>query len=103
MPATREDVLAAVAAAFAADGVPAVLAQLDCYGVQPHERERERVQLAIVALAAGDATTLRDLVQLAKRDYRDILLWQASGPLTPAQGARLRADVAAAITRLQRR
>jgi hypothetical protein len=39
------------------------------------EREVERVQLAILHLAAGDVEKLRHYVQQAKLDYRDVLYW----------------------------
>jgi hypothetical protein len=44
MPYTREDVLAAVHTAFAAPDAATVLAVLDLYGIEPHERERERTR-----------------------------------------------------------
>ena len=93
MAATRDDVVAAVHARFPQGERDAVLAVLDLYGAEPHERERERVQLAIVELSGGDADKLLYYVQTAKQDYRDILYWQASGPLSPAEGEALQAKV----------
>ena len=52
-----------------------VLELLDSYGVDPHERERERVQLDIVRLSAGSEEKLREYVTVAKHDYRDVLFW----------------------------
>ena len=52
-----------------------VLELLDTYGVEPYERERERVQLAILKLSDGDEEKLREFVAVAKRDYRDVLFW----------------------------
>jgi len=52
-----------------------VLELLDSYGVDPHERERERVQLDIVKLSAGSEEKVREYVAVAKRDYRDVLFW----------------------------
>jgi hypothetical protein len=43
--------------------------------VEPHERERERVQLDIVKLSAGSEAKVREYVVVAKRDYRDVLFW----------------------------
>jgi hypothetical protein len=91
MAATHDDVVAAVRLRFPQGDRDAVLRALDVYGALPHERERERVQLAIVELSGGDADRLRYFVQAAKRDYRDILSWQASGPLSPAEGEALQA------------
>ena len=52
----------------------AVRAALDAYGVEPHERERRRVQLAVLRASGGDFARLEELVQLAKIDYRDVLV-----------------------------
>jgi hypothetical protein len=45
------------------------------YGTEAHEREPERVRLAIVQLSRGDLAELGRLVQRAKQDRRDILMW----------------------------
>lgn len=84
MAATREDVLAALRLAFPT-GAEAALAELDRYGEKPHENERERVQLAILRLAAGDAAKLAKFVAAPKTDYRDVLV-AAEHPMTPAEG-----------------
>jgi len=52
-----------------------VLELLDTYGLAAHERERERVQLAILKLSDGNEEKLRQNVDVAKRDYRDVLFW----------------------------
>ncbi len=52
-----------------------MLERLDMYGVEPYERERERVQLAILKLSAGNEEKVREFVAVAKRDYRDVLFW----------------------------
>ena len=52
-----------------------MLELLDTYGVESHERERVRVQLAIVKLSEGNEEKLREFVAVAKRDYRDVLFW----------------------------
>ena len=46
------------------------MAVLDEYGV---ERERERVQRAIVHLSKGDYGRLQHFTRVAKWDYRDVL------------------------------
>jgi len=93
MSNTREEVIAAVRAVFATSDAETVLALLDLYGTEPYEREKERVQLAIIELSRGDEDQLLYLLQVAKIDYRDILCWQASWPLTPAAGAKLQQTV----------
>jgi len=52
-----------------------VLDLLDSYGVERYERERERVQVAILKLSAGSEAKVREYVAVAKRDYRDVLFW----------------------------
>jgi hypothetical protein len=75
LPVSREAVLVAVQTAFPEDSRRRVVKLLDTYGIEPHERERERVQLAIVKLCAGSEDQLRLYLAVAKRDYRDVLLW----------------------------
>ena len=45
------------------------------YGAQPYEREQERVLLDILVLSRGDKVKVLDLLERAKKDYRDIILW----------------------------
>ena|SRR5438034_689899 len=75
MPVSRAAVIEAIGAAFAADARDRVLAMVDAYGSAPHERERERVQLAIVKLSEGDEAKLGYFLSVAKQDYRDVLFW----------------------------
>lgn len=91
MPVTRRDLLDAVERDYPADARSEVLAILDQYGAEPHEREPERVRLAIVRLAARDREMLPKLVYAAKYDHRDVLAWAETGPLSAEQGAQLQA------------
>ena len=75
MAQTRKDVVGAIRAAFPRRDARAILAVLDEYGIKPYERERERVQLAIVRLSEGDEERLRYFLGIAKQDYRDVLFW----------------------------
>ncbi len=79
MSQSREDVIAAVARAFRSHERDAVLSELDRYGVEPYERERERVQIAVVELSDGDRARLSMYVAMAKVDYRDVLASQELG------------------------
>lgn len=72
---SREDVIAALRAVFPGTDASAILAALDEYGVQPYERERDRVHLAIINLSGGDEGKLRYFLGVAKQDYRDVLFW----------------------------
>ncbi len=51
-----------------------VLALLLTYGAESWQREAPRVRLAILRLAGGDIEHLRRELDVAKRDYRDVLL-----------------------------
>jgi len=89
MAHTEADVVAAVEAVFPRGDTKTILAVLDLYGTAPHEREANRVKVAIVQLSQGSEDKLLELVQTAKTDYRDILSWVETGPLSPAEGEKL--------------
>jgi len=72
---SRDEVVAAVEATFPKESWSRVLELLDTYGIEAYERERERVQLAILKLSEGNEEKLREFVAVAKRDYRDVLFW----------------------------
>ena len=75
MTHSRDQVVASVEATFPKSSWARVLDLLDSYGVEPYERERERVQVAILTLGAGSEAKVREYVAVAKRDYRDVLFW----------------------------
>ena len=75
MPHSRDEVVAVVQKSFPESDWARVLEVLDRYGVESYERERERVQLAILKLSEGNEEKLREFVAVAKRDYRDVLFW----------------------------
>lgn len=91
MPVTRQQLLDAIGRDYPASDSADVLAIIDQYGAEPHEREPERVRLAIVQLAAGDREKLPQLLNAAKVDYRDVLACAAAGPLSAEDGERLQA------------
>src|ERR1700756_3483087 len=72
---TRDEVAAVVQKTFPRGAHNRVLELLDNYGVEAYERERERVQLAVLKLSEGNEEKLREFVAVAKRDYRDVLFW----------------------------
>ena len=72
---SRDEVVEVVRRIFPENAHVRVLKLLDAYGVEPYERERERVQLAILKLSEGNEEKLREFVAVAKRDYRDVILW----------------------------
>jgi len=72
---SREDVVLIVQKTFPETSHSRVIELIDTYGVESYERERERVQLAILKLSEGNEEKLREFVAVAKRDYRDVLFW----------------------------
>src|SRR5260370_345683 len=78
MPHSRDEVVAVVQKTFPESAHSRVLEFLDSYGVESYERERERVQLAILKLSGGSEEKLREFVAVAKRDYRDLLFLAAN-------------------------
>jgi len=70
-----EAVINAVRSSFRSEDVPRVYSLLSRYGNATHERERERVWLAIVTLSLGDLARLEELVDEARSDMRNILMW----------------------------
>src|SRR6266567_4641260 len=75
MPPSCNEVVAVVQKTFPEAAHPRVLELRASYGVESYERERERVQLAILKLSEGNEEKLREFVAVAKRDYRDVLFW----------------------------
>ena len=75
MTHSRDAIVASVQATFPKSSWPDVLKLLDGYGVESYERERERVQVAILKLSARSEEKMREFVAVAKRDYRDVLFW----------------------------
>ncbi len=47
---------------------------LNEYGAEKHERESVRVRLAILKISGGDLEQIRQSTDLAKQDYRDVLI-----------------------------
>lgn len=89
MTHTRDEVLASAKAMFGESELANVLAALDEYGVESHEREVNRVKLAILQLSEGQKEKLLYWTQVAKVDYRDPLAAQELGPISAQEGARL--------------
>jgi hypothetical protein len=74
MAHSRDDVLAAIRATFPKGSRTRAWELLDTIGLAAHEGERERMQLAMLKLNEGNEEKLRQCVDGAKRDYRDVLL-----------------------------
>lgn len=70
---TRDLVVEKVRSTFPHLNPAQILVILDEYGSESYERERERVHLAVLFASKRDLRTLRELVDLARTDYRDVL------------------------------
>lgn len=81
--------MAAILALFPSRSAKAVLELLDLYGVESHEPERERVQMAILTLSQGREDKLLQFVEAAKQDYRDVLYWAEYPQPSESDGALL--------------
>jgi hypothetical protein len=94
MPHTRDEVVAVVQKTFPESAHSRVLELLDTYGVESYERERERVQLAVLKLSDGDEEKLREFVAVAKCDYRDVLFWADNPDEAKLDTPEVRAELA---------
>lgn len=70
-----EAVMSAVSSAFTPELRSKALDILSEYGLGIHERETERVHLAVITLCGGNMDELKAWVAEAKKDYRNILYW----------------------------
>ena len=75
MTANRKQILIKISQIWLGVEREDILKILDRYGVEVDEDSRSRVQLAVLKLSDGDIDKLADLVQIAKKDYRDVLAW----------------------------
>ena len=60
---------------FERDALEEVLGILSTYGDPQQGLGHERVLTDILALAQGDKAQVKELVERANRDYRDIIFW----------------------------
>ena len=74
---TRRQVEQEAETLFGYGGANGVMPLLDKY---PEGRGRERVQLAIVKLSEGKIDKLRHYLDVAKKDFRDVLSWSGLPP-----------------------
>ena len=70
---SRLDVERVVRRDFPSEAFSDVMSVLDGYGTESFQREKERVQLAVLKLAGGSHEKLRRGIEEAKCDYRDVL------------------------------
>ena len=91
MTTTRADVVAKAIELFGEERAAAALALVDGYGTEIHEREVDRVKLAILEVSDGKLTRLPYFVKCAKIDYRDVLTGARLAPMTDEEEARWQA------------
>jgi len=72
---TPEFVASLVRRLFDSSEQDSATAILEHYGLRPHEREQIRVRVAALKLSQGDLARLREAIESARRDYRDVLAW----------------------------
>ena len=70
---SRSDLERIVRRDFSAERFDEVMTTLDEYGVEDWQRERDRVQLAVLKLTNKSFDDLRRYTEWAKSDYRDVL------------------------------
>jgi len=71
---TFKQVEKAVAKVFKDHPIDEVVSVLKEYGIEEHEKEVNRVCLAILKLSKGDMNYFKKYLDLAKKDYRDVLV-----------------------------
>lgn len=92
MTSTRDDVVSRAHALFGDAHAAQALALVDEYGTQSHEREVNRVKLAILDVSDGKMSRLPYFVKCAKIDYRDVLTGARLAPMTDEEEARWQAS-----------
>ena len=76
IPAVNEiDVIRIVKRDYSTTQFDTVMSILNEYGTEDWQRGVNRVRLAVLKLANGDIHVLRREIDVAKRDYRDVLAY----------------------------
>ena len=65
---------------FPSDQVPQATNLLSTYGTEVWHREPDRVLRDMVILSRGSMDKLREVIELAKNDYRDVLIGEEMDP-----------------------
>jgi hypothetical protein len=78
---------------FALDRVTAVLLELSTVGTDLPHADRQRVQLATLKLSEGKDELLRTFAEVARQDFRDVLLWAETPKPTQDQARRNEAEL----------
>ena len=94
---TREEIITLAASLFPGRPAPEIMEYLDLYGTEPHERERERIQYDILKLCKGSLDRLLSLIDLAKRDYRDIIMQAEYPPISEEEAKKIVDEIRASL------
>ena len=70
---TESDIIRIIKRDYPAEQFDAVMSILNNYGTEDRPRGINRVRLAFLKIADGDLQALRHEIDVAKRDYRDVL------------------------------
>lgn len=65
---------------FTAEQIPEVMDILSEYGRETWHRESERVKRDAIILSRGSIEKLKAAIELAKNDYRDVLIGEEIDP-----------------------
>lgn len=98
MAVTRDDVVRLATDLFGSDQAAEALSLVDAYGTEAHEREVDRVKLAILEVSEGKLGRLPYFVACAKIDYRDVLLGARLPRMSAEEEARWQASADRMVT-----
>ena len=72
---TESDVIRIIQRDYPPEQFDAVMSILNNYGTEDGQHSISRVRLAVLKIADGDLQALRREIDVAKRDYRDVLAY----------------------------
>lgn len=87
MEPTREDIERLALSLFGEQHCHEALRLVDQYGIESHEREINRVKVAILETSEGKLSRLPYFVACARIDYRDVLTGQRLPPMSEEEEA----------------
>jgi len=96
--AIRERILRRIRRMWPGEDHRKIVGLLERYGSEKHEKDPERVQLALLKLSEGNFDSLPELVKMAKSDWQDVIAMAESpeemrtGPVAMKRMARSESD-----------
>ena len=101
MESTREDIERLALSLFGEQHCHEALRLVDQYGIESHEREVNRVKVAILETSEGKLSRLPYFVACARIDYRDVLTGQRLPPMSEEEEAAWQASANLLLERWQ--